>query len=59
MKDMHFKNSRLMMYEVKYFYYVNFFEFIILNHYKFKSLFFHLFSFNVGHIGIGVETSLV
>ena len=29
----------------------------LLNHYKFRSLFFHFFSFNVGHIGF--ETSLL
>ena len=58
MNAMHFKNSRLMKYEMKYFYYnLKFFGFIFLNHYKFKSLLFHLFAFNVGHIG--VETSSV
>ena len=58
MNAMHFKNNWLRKYEMKWFYYkVKFFEFIFLNHYKFKSLFFHVFTFNAGHIGF--ETSSV
>ena len=52
MNAMLFQNDRLRKYKIKWIYYkVKFFKFIFLNHYKFKSLYFNVFTFNAGHIG--------